>query len=191
MFEDKPRNADHRSKNLRKPTSRGERGATTRTMRELLLFSILTWTTWCLLRLIKSRKSPPSSRSVALVVLGDIGRSPRMMYHATSFAEHDFVTNVISYGGIAVKCHIFCSAEAHSMISRFQADPRPRTLAKSTVPLSSRTAALLWAAPFHPSRSDQSPPPGCVCASCIAGSVTRNTRVYPGSSLSCHACFQL
>lgn len=41
-----------------------------------------------------------SLRSVAIVVLGDIGRSPRMMYHAQSFAENDFVTNIIGYGGL-------------------------------------------------------------------------------------------
>ena len=51
---------------------------------------------------MKSRKSP-SPHSVAVVVLGDIGRSPRMMYHTQSFAEHDFVTDIIGYGGIAVK----------------------------------------------------------------------------------------
>ncbi|KAJ7071359.1 mannosyltransferase [Mycena amicta] len=40
-----------------------------------------------------------SLRSVAIVVLGDIGRSPRMMYHAESFAEHNFYTEIICYGG--------------------------------------------------------------------------------------------
>jgi hypothetical protein len=40
-----------------------------------------------------------SLRSVAILVLGDIGRSPRMMYHAQSFAENGFVTHLIGYGG--------------------------------------------------------------------------------------------
>ncbi|KAF6766428.1 mannosyltransferase [Ephemerocybe angulata] len=40
-----------------------------------------------------------SLRSVAILVLGDIGRSPRMMYHAQSFAENGFVTDVVGYGG--------------------------------------------------------------------------------------------
>ncbi|KAE9409389.1 mannosyltransferase [Gymnopus androsaceus JB14] len=44
-------------------------------------------------------KSEHSLRSVAVLVLGDIGRSPRMMYHAESFAEHGFMTYVIGYGG--------------------------------------------------------------------------------------------
>ncbi|KAH7104549.1 glycosyl transferases group 1-domain-containing protein [Auriculariales sp. MPI-PUGE-AT-0066] len=46
----------------------------------------------------KSRQSP-KVRSVAVVVLGDIGRSPRMMYHADSFAQADFDTWIIGYRG--------------------------------------------------------------------------------------------
>ncbi|PPQ98912.1 hypothetical protein CVT24_003543 [Panaeolus cyanescens] len=38
-------------------------------------------------------------RTVAILVLGDIGRSPRMMYHAKSFAEMGFVTDLIGYAG--------------------------------------------------------------------------------------------
>ena len=38
-------------------------------------------------------------RSVVIVVLGDIGRSPRMMYHAESFATSRFKTYVVGYGG--------------------------------------------------------------------------------------------
>ncbi|KAF8887747.1 mannosyltransferase [Infundibulicybe gibba] len=40
-----------------------------------------------------------SLRSVAILVLGDIGRSPRMMYHAESFSNIDFETHIIGYGG--------------------------------------------------------------------------------------------
>ncbi|KAJ3758581.1 mannosyltransferase [Lentinula raphanica] len=50
------------------------------------------------LRFLKP-KSEHSLRSVAIVVLGDIGRSPRMMYHAESFAENGLMTYVIGYGG--------------------------------------------------------------------------------------------
>lgn len=39
-------------------------------------------------------------RSVAVLVLGDIGRSPRMMYHAESFAKSGFETFVVGYEGI-------------------------------------------------------------------------------------------
>ncbi|CAK5279875.1 unnamed protein product [Mycena citricolor] len=42
-----------------------------------------------------------SLRTVAIVVLGDLGRSPRMMNHAESFAENGFFADVICYGGSA------------------------------------------------------------------------------------------
>ncbi|KAI0369957.1 mannosyltransferase [Pilatotrama ljubarskyi] len=41
----------------------------------------------------------PALRSVAILVLGDIGRSPRMMYHAESFATNKFQTYLVGYGG--------------------------------------------------------------------------------------------
>lgn len=44
----------------------------------------------------------PKVRSVAVVVLGDIGRSPRMMYHAESFAQAHFDTWIIGYRGMCV-----------------------------------------------------------------------------------------
>ncbi|KAF8557404.1 glycosyltransferase family 33 protein [Imleria badia] len=40
---------------------------------------------------------PPKLRSVAIIVLGDVGRSPRMMYHAESFAKLGFDTYLIGY----------------------------------------------------------------------------------------------
>ncbi|KAF7340142.1 Chitobiosyldiphosphodolichol beta-mannosyltransferase [Mycena venus] len=55
----------------------------------------LTWKIWSFFR----PRSQHSLRSVAIVVLGDIGRSPRMMYHAESFLENDFFTDIIGYGG--------------------------------------------------------------------------------------------
>ena len=47
-----------------------------------------------------SRPTPrPALRSVAILVLGDIGRSPRMMYQAESFAKNNFLTYLVGYGG--------------------------------------------------------------------------------------------
>lgn len=59
-------------------------------------FVLSTWLTWNIFR----PRSHHSMRSVAILVLGDIGRSPRMMYHAQSFAENDFLTDIIGYGGV-------------------------------------------------------------------------------------------
>ncbi|KAF9229756.1 glycosyltransferase family 33 protein [Gyrodon lividus] len=42
-------------------------------------------------------KRRPRFRSVAIIVLGDVGRSPRMMYHAESFAKLEFSTYLIGY----------------------------------------------------------------------------------------------
>jgi hypothetical protein len=61
----------------------------------LLSLGFLTWISWNALRPHRNH----SSRSVAILVLGDIGRSPRMMYHAQSFAESGFTTHLIGYGG--------------------------------------------------------------------------------------------
>ncbi|KAL4070156.1 glycosyltransferase family 33 protein [Scleroderma yunnanense] len=44
-------------------------------------------------------KRPPKPRTVAILVLGDIGRSPRMMYHTESFAQLGFKTFLIGYKG--------------------------------------------------------------------------------------------
>jgi beta-1,4-mannosyltransferase len=46
-----------------------------------------------------SRKRILHRRSVVVLVLGDIGRSPRMMYHSQSFAQHEFETFIIGYRG--------------------------------------------------------------------------------------------
>ncbi|KAI0960946.1 hypothetical protein AcV7_000183 [Taiwanofungus camphoratus] len=50
-------------------------------------------------RLLRQPRRQISLRSAAILVLGDVGRSPRMMYHAQSFAATDFETFVIGYPG--------------------------------------------------------------------------------------------
>ncbi|KAF8640530.1 hypothetical protein AX17_000192 [Amanita inopinata Kibby_2008] len=59
------------------------------------LFAVLLlWLAWKF-----ARPRSQNTRLVAILVLGDIGRSPRMMYHAQSFAENNFETHVIGYAG--------------------------------------------------------------------------------------------
>jgi beta-1,4-mannosyltransferase len=43
----------------------------------------------------------PNELSVQVVVLGDIGRSPRMQYHAASIAQHGGHVQLIGYAGRA------------------------------------------------------------------------------------------
>jgi beta-1,4-mannosyltransferase len=38
-------------------------------------------------------------KTVLILVLGDIGRSPRMMYHAESFAKEGWDTYLVGYAG--------------------------------------------------------------------------------------------
>ncbi|KAG6837220.1 hypothetical protein H0H93_013088 [Arthromyces matolae] len=61
----------------------------------VILGIVFAWAIWHLF----SRWNKPCLRTVAVVVLGDIGRSPRMMYHAQSFAENGFLTYIVGYGG--------------------------------------------------------------------------------------------
>lgn len=42
-------------------------------------------------------------KSVCIVVLGDIGRSPRMQYHALSFLKSGFSVDLIGYGGSEIQ----------------------------------------------------------------------------------------
>lgn len=38
-------------------------------------------------------------KKVCLVVLGDIGRSPRMQYHGLSFLENGYLVEFVGYSG--------------------------------------------------------------------------------------------
>jgi beta-1,4-mannosyltransferase len=57
---------------------------------------VFIWTTGAMLW---RSKTSPAMRSVVVLVLGDVGRSPRMMYHAESFARSGFDTFVVGYEG--------------------------------------------------------------------------------------------
>jgi beta-1,4-mannosyltransferase len=43
-----------------------------------------------------------ASKSVAIVVLGDIGRSPRIMYHASSFVRHGYRVHLIGHSATSL-----------------------------------------------------------------------------------------
>lgn len=60
---------------------------------------ILAATALFVYQVLWGTKKTPEYRSVAILVLGDIGRSPRMMYHAQSFAGNNFQTYIIAYQG--------------------------------------------------------------------------------------------
>lgn len=48
------------------------------------------------------RKPPDNNvinKRVCIIVLGDVGRSPRMQYHSLSLASHQFKVDLVGYGG--------------------------------------------------------------------------------------------
>jgi hypothetical protein len=69
------------------------------TLPQLIYVAIFCFISSLLLLLKRSPRSKPSPRSVAILVLGDVGRSPRMMYHAESFAKLQFDTFLVGYQG--------------------------------------------------------------------------------------------
>lgn len=38
-------------------------------------------------------------KSITIVVLGDIGRSPRMLFHSKSISSSGFIINIVAYKG--------------------------------------------------------------------------------------------
>lgn len=70
------------------------------TLPQLIYIAVFCYFISLVLLLLKpSARSKPSPRSVAILVLGDVGRSPRMMYHAESFAKLKFETFLVGYQG--------------------------------------------------------------------------------------------
>jgi len=54
---------------------------------------------------LDARKKLNVETSVQVVVLGDIGRSPRMQYHALSIAKHGGRVDLVGYRGcLSVEC---------------------------------------------------------------------------------------
>lgn len=64
-----------------------------------VLVIISTLCTLCLLLLPSQRDPADKTCSVQVLVLGDIGRSPRMQYHALSIAKHGGRVQLIGYLG--------------------------------------------------------------------------------------------
>lgn len=60
-----------------------------------LLATIVLLCAWVRL----NAQHPPGLVSVQVLVLGDIGRSPRMQYHALSIAKHGGRVDLIGYHG--------------------------------------------------------------------------------------------
>src|SRR5712671_3409024 len=120
------------------------------TLPQLLYVGIICCVAWLLL----SRRSPrkPSLRSVAIVVLGDVGRSPRMMYHAESFAKLQFDTFLVGYkGAILISIHLtvrFLNAAGSKPVPSLLSLPHVHFLYLSQPPPLLRRLPFLVSAPI-------------------------------------------
>ncbi|KAK8227564.1 beta-1,4-mannosyltransferase [Phyllosticta capitalensis] len=63
----------------------------------LLGVLVLAAITLLLLRPTRYSRSKNDAKRIQIVVLGDIGRSPRMQYHAMSLARHGYTVDIIGY----------------------------------------------------------------------------------------------
>ena len=61
-----------------------------------MLYIILLALACCLLYSLRKRTN---GQRVLIIVLGDIGRSPRMQYHALSLLNHGFHVDIVGYSG--------------------------------------------------------------------------------------------
>lgn len=66
----------------------------------LILFFVLV----CLFA--TKNKSNRNSKNVCVIVLGDLGRSPRMNYHCLSFANLGYNVSFIGYKGFTLICSL-------------------------------------------------------------------------------------
>jgi beta-1,4-mannosyltransferase len=73
----------------------------------------LEWLASALYHAIPTRYRPsqrPENDHIQILVLGDIGRSPRMQYHAISVAKHGRKVDIVAYkgtykdGGLLQRC---------------------------------------------------------------------------------------
>lgn len=71
---------------------------------QFLSVALLGYLVFRFTRLLLFSKRHIRLRSAAVLVLGDIGRSPRMMYHAESLAENNFETYIIGNEGKLALC---------------------------------------------------------------------------------------
>jgi len=143
----------------------------------VLFLLVLGFLTWKVLSFVRPRNQH-TLRSVAVLVLGDIGRSPRMMYHAKSFAENDFETDLIGYGGM-LSFQVVSSA-LFIPLHRLKANPSTRTASQTSSTLSSRFTNSPQKTTLYPGWATQSFAPNLRYSDC--------SRVFDSCSSRVHSC---
>ncbi len=169
---------------MREPAASGRLFMTTTSnlrVGEFVVACILLWLSWKFLRLYLffRPRNQHSLRSVAILVLGDIGRSPRMMYHAESFAENGFETNIIGYSGKCdIYCLLLCQQSGRLDTDTFAATPAGR------ISLPSSTTHLFPTPALHTLRAIEDSPSNCLNSTRTSRSHPQTTRVHPCTSKS-------
>ncbi|XP_029433178.1 chitobiosyldiphosphodolichol beta-mannosyltransferase isoform X2 [Rhinatrema bivittatum] len=75
-----------------------------------LLLSLLAASAVLLLCLVfRQLGAAPSEAHVCVLVLGDLGRSPRMTYHALSLARHEYSVSLIGFRGTKPHKDVLCN----------------------------------------------------------------------------------
>lgn len=67
---------------------------------------LLVWLLRGLANLIPTRYRPvenPEDEHIQILVVGDVGRSPRMQYHALSVAKHGRNVDIVGYKGDTIQ----------------------------------------------------------------------------------------
>ncbi|KAM4056707.1 glycosyl transferases group 1 domain-containing protein [Hirsutella rhossiliensis] len=88
---------------------------------------------WLSQRVIPSRHRPaekPEDEHVQVLVLGDIGRSPRMQYHAISLAKHGRKVDIVAYKETARHPALVGDAR----VTMYALAPQPEWIAWGTLP---------------------------------------------------------
>lgn len=114
----------------------------------LVLFVIFT-PLWFVVS--RSLKKPTRLRSVVVFVLGDVGRSPRMMYHAESFANNGFETYIVGYRGMQCKVS-FSLLDFDRINCRFRANTCPVVNPSCPVLLPRSAPSVLLPSAFYDRR---------------------------------------
>lgn len=93
----------------------------------------LAWLASALYRVIPSRYRPPQNpedNHIQILVLGDIGRSPRMQYHAISVAKHGRKVDIIAYKETSRHPDLI----GNERVSMYALAPQPEWIAWGTLP---------------------------------------------------------
>lgn len=109
-------------------------------------------------RQLTAARPASSSKSVAIIVLGDIGRSPRMLYHAKSFVDHGYTTHIVAYAGVSLPKDLIDSPHTHLVylptpLAFVSALPRPLFLLLAPLKVVLAAWSLLWALMFRIERA--------------------------------------